>query len=415
MTSTTLVTFDPALKQIYQADNYRLSTYEDRPGFGSLTKDETFGGRNMPLVNRHGNPQGVSSAFANAQANATQMVLDAFLLTRVTQYSVATIDGEVIEASEEDQYAFLEALTAKIDSVMDALMDAIESYVFRSGTGSIGVISSGSTVSTNVVTLASIGDVHNFEVGMKVAESASDGGTLGTGTEIVKGINRANGVLTSTSAAWNTVLSSLAVGHFLYRDGDAQNNGAKPKVLTGFGGWLPKVAPVGGDSFFGVDRSSDSRLYGNFYDGSGGSIEEAVINGQSFGAQVGGRINSGFMNHTKFRRFKLEIGTKEWFMKPAKGPEGDVAEISYMSLQVMGDKGLINIMPANKCPDLDCFLVQDDTVMLASLGPMPKLLKQDGLVILRQASNDGYEIRVGARGQMGIKKPGSNVRVGLPA
>lgn len=415
-TPTSLNSFDPALKQIYEPDNYRLSTYEDRPAFGMLPKDENFGGRNMPLVNQFANPQGVSSSFTKAQANGTSMQLEDFLLTRVTQYSVATIDAEAIEASEKDQYAFLEALTAKIDSVMDSLMDVIESYIFRNGNGVLAAISAGSNVATNQITLSDLADVHAFEVGMAVCASQTAGGALRNAgaIEVVKGVDRARAILTSTSAAWNTTIAALAAGDSLYRDGDAAAGGAN-KVIVGFEGWLPSTAPGGGDNFFGVNRSVDSRLYGNYFDGSGGNIEEAVINGQSIVAQVGGRISLAFMNHTKFRRFKLEIGSKEWFQKPAKGPDGDIAEVSYMGIRIMGDKGPIDVMPANKCQGRKLWLLQEDTWKLASLGAFPKLLKQDGLVILRQSNADGYEVRVGARGQQGCKKPGSNGNVDLPA
>lgn len=412
--NSTTATLDADLKQIYKPENYRLSTYEKRPMFALIPKDETFGGRNMPLVNRYGNPQGVSSAFATAQSNFTSMKLGGFVLTRVTEYSVSGIDGEAIEASESDKFAFFEALTAQIDSSMDSLMDTIETYLPRAGTGAIGKVSSGSTVSTATITLDDTADAHNFEVGMTLVEASSATAALGTGSEVLKTINRATGDLGSTSAAWNTVLSSLATGHFLFRQGDAYNN-ASNKVLTGFLGWVPATAPSVGESFFAQDRSSDSRLYGNYYDGSAGSIEEALINGQSYGSQVGGKIDNYFINHTKFRRFKMELGTKEWFVKNAQTPDGETAEVNFQAIRIQGDDGPIGVVAANKCQGTIAWGQQMDTWVLATLGAAPKLLDYDGLTILRQATADGYEVRVGIRGQVGCKKPGSNVQVLLPS
>lgn len=382
--------------------------------FALLPKDETFGGRNMPLVNRYANPQGVASVFSTAQSNATSMKLEDFVLTRVTQYGVAGIDGELIEASESEKYAFLEALTAKIDSVMDAVMDTLETYIPRAGNGMIGRVSTGSTVSATTVTLADAADAHNFEVGMVLVDAASATGALEAGSEVLAGVNRATGVLTATSAAWNTVLTQLTAGDYLFRQGDAYNN-ASNKVVTGFLGWIPASAPSAGDSFFTVDRSVDSRLYGNYYDGSAGSIEEALINGQSYGSQVGGKVDTIFINHTKFRRLKMELGTKEWFVKNAQGPDGDEAEVNFQAIRIQGDRGPIGVVPANKCQGTIAWALESKTWLLASLGTMPKLLKQDGLTILRQATADGYEVRVGARGQLGCKKPGSNVQILLPS
>jgi hypothetical protein len=413
--NSTVTTLDSDLKAIYKPQNYRLSTYEKRPMFALIPKDETFGGKNMPLVNRYGNPQGVSAAFSTAQGNYTSMKLGGFTLTRVTEYSVSGIDGEAIEASESDKYAFFEALTAQIDSSMDSLMDTIESYIPRSGDGAIGIVSSGSTVSSGTITLSDAADAHNFEVGMTLVEASSATAALGTGTEVLKGINRATGDLLSTSTTWATVLSSLATGHYLFRQGDAYNN-VSNKVLSGFSGWIPSTAPVAGtDSWFGQDRSYDSRLYGNYYDGSAGSIEEALINGQSYGSQVGGKIDTYFINHTKFRRFKMELGTKEWFAKNAQTPDGETAEVNFQAIRIQGDDGPIGVVAANKCQGTKAWGLQMDTWLLATLGAAPKLLDYDGLTILRQSSADGYEVRVGIRGQIGCKKPGSNVQVLLPS
>lgn len=414
-TSTTISSFDAALKQIYEPDNYRLSTYEDRPMFAMLPKDENFGGRNMPLVNRYGNPQGVGSVFSTAQTNSTAMKIEDFDLTRVTEYSVAQIDGEVIEASETEQYAFLDALTAKIDAAMDALMDTIESYIPRSGTGSIGQVSSGSNVATATVTLSDPADAHNFEVGMVLVAAATDGaGALRANSEVLRSVNRATGDLGSTNVAWNTSLAVQA-SDYLFRQSDAKGAGSTNLVITGFAGWCPSTAPSASENFFSVDRSVDSRLYGNYYDGSSGSIEEALINGQSLGSQVGGKITDIFINHTKFRRFKLELGQKEWLTKHAQGPDNEEQAISFAGLVVQGDRGPIAVIPANKCQGSKAWALQMNTWVLASLGAFPKLLKQDGLTILRQATADGYEVRVGGRGNLGCKKPGSNVQINLPS
>ena len=416
MTSTTISTIDPALKQIYKPSNYQNSTYKRRPIFGMIPKSEDFGGRNQPLVNEYGNPQGVSSVFSTAQSNATAMKLEDFLLTRVSLHSVATMDSDAIEATEMDKYAFLKGLTAKIDAAMRALSDTIESYLPRSGTGAIGQISSGSVVSDQTITLADINDAHNFEVGMRLATATSETAAVSTGSatgEVLAGVNRTTGVLTATSTDWDDVITGIAAGDYLFRHGDAYNN-ASNKVFTGMLGWLPtEVTPA--ESFFGVDRSVDSRLYGNYYDGSLLSLEEAVINGQSVGASMGAQIDTGIMHHSKMRRFKLEIGTKETFQKSAQAPGGKTAEVSYEAIRVAGDAGTIDMVAANKCPPLACLLLELDTWIFATLGPAVKLNDLDGNRILRQASSDGVEVRVVSRGNVGCKNPGANVRVLLPS
>jgi hypothetical protein len=409
-TSSTVANFDAALKQVYKPDNYRSSVYEKRPLLAMIGKDEDLGGRNTPLVNQFGNPQGVSATFANAQTNRTQIRLEDFALTRTNLYGVSTIDGELIENADRDRYAFLEALTAKIDTTMDSVADSMESYIPRSGTGSLARVASGQATAT--ITLSDKAEVHNFEVGMILRASVADGGALRAGVETVKSVDRSAGTLGSTSATWNTVIA-LAANDFLYRDGDAQAAGSKI-VVTGFSGWIPDPAPTAGDSHFGVDRSADSRLFGNLYDGSLESVEEALINGASVASVVGGRVDTFYVHHTKYRRLKAELSQKEFLNKPAQGPDGDMTDINFFGLRLLGDDGPMAIMPANKVQGTLAWGLQLDTWTLHSVGTFPRILDQDGLTILRSATADEYEVRVGGRSQVGCKKPGSSVRVKLP-
>ena len=144
-TSTTNTNFDAALKQIYRDSYTRKLTFRRRPLFGLLPKFEGFGGRNMPIVLQYGNPQGRSRTFSNAQTNRTQIRVEDFLLTRVNNYAVSTIDGETIESTRQDDYAFLSALKLKIDSTMASLADDLESSFFRSSDGNRGQISAVTT------------------------------------------------------------------------------------------------------------------------------------------------------------------------------------------------------------------------------------------------------------------------------
>jgi hypothetical protein len=157
-------TWDPALKQLYRDQLVHKSTFTDRPFFGLLQKFEGFTGRNMPMLAIYGNPQGRSATFTEAQGNTTSTKMDDFLLDVVSNYSIAQVTGDIIDRTRSDKGAFLKALKSSIDNAMDALADDIESSIPRSGTGSIGQVSSGSTVTNQTITLEDINDVANFEV-----------------------------------------------------------------------------------------------------------------------------------------------------------------------------------------------------------------------------------------------------------
>lgn len=412
MASVTTTTFDPALKQLYRDSNIENATYRRRPALGSFPKFEDFGGRNMPIVLLHGNPQGRSAVFATAQNNASSVLLDDFLLTRVSDFSVATIDGEVAEASQGDSVAFLSALKTQIDGAMDALADAIESFIFRSGTGSMGTVGS---FSTTLLTLADINDVTNFEVNMQVVLSAADGGALRDSGDdnTITGVNRVTGVLTG-AIAWTTEITGATAADFIYAEGDAANAGANVKI-SGLAAWLPSADPSGGESFFGVDRSTDSRKFGQRHDGSTQLVEEALIDAQSKASREGGAPDTVLLNHVQQRRLIKELGSKKEYTEVnATGEKGMVASVGYRGVVIQGDSTVIKVIAANKCQSNVAWVLEMKTWQLATLGKATKFLMLDGQRILRQSSSDGYEVRLGFRGNLGCKAPNWNVRCTLP-
>ncbi len=416
MSSVTTTTFDPALKQLYRDSNVEMVTYKRRPGLGTLPKFEDFGGRNMPIVVLHTNPMGRSAVFSTAQTNATSVALQDFLLTRVSDFSVATIDGEVAEASQGDSVAFLSALKTQIDGAMDALADAIESFIYRSGTGSLGAIS---TVTANVsgtddrILLSDINDITNFELNMVLVASATDGSAINAtpASATVKAIDRVAGTITMSDLTGGT---DWTTGDFLYVQGDAANGGSNVKI-SGLAAWLPSATPSGGESFFGVDRSTDSRLFGQRHDGSAQLVEEALIDAQSKAAREGGAPDTVLLNHVQQRRLIKELGSKKEYTEVnATGEKGSVASVGYRGVVIQGDNTVIRVIAANKCQSNIAWVLELATWQLATLGKATKFLMLDGQRILRQSSSDGYEVRLGFRGNLGCKAPNWNVRTTLP-
>jgi len=113
-------------------------------------------------------------------------------------------------------------------------------------------------------------DVVGFEVGMQLEFATDDGssatpaGRLGAPDRLtILAINRDTGTLTM-SANLNTV-TGITVNTYVFRRGDYANS------MTGMRGWNPILAPVAGDSFFGLDRSTTdvTRVTGARVNGGG--------------------------------------------------------------------------------------------------------------------------------------------------
>lgn len=412
----TVTSYDPALKQIYRSELLEFLTYTMRPMMGALPKYEDFGGRNMPIPLCYGNTQGRSHNFQNAQANVTDSSLEDFLLTRIENHSLAHVSSEVAAATINQKHAFIAALKKEVDSAFQSLADAIESEMPLAGSGELGTISSGSTVSNQTITLADIHDVTRFEVGMTLVAAASATGSTRSGSEVLAGVNRSTGVLTATSAQWDTVITAIATGDSLFVQGDAQNGGSSPVGLSGFIRWLPASAPSGGESYFGVDRSVDSRLYGTYHNGSSQSIEEALIDAQSKAAREGGKPDVCFLNHAQYRKLTKELGSKKEYSElSARGGGGMVAHIAYKGVVLEGDHGPIKVVAANKCQSAIAWILQSSTWTLASLGKLTRFDDIDGNTILRRASASGVEARTVSWANLGCNGPIYNVHCALPA
>ena len=388
-----MTTFAAALKQHYTNERVENMVYKDNPFLAMVAKYEDFGGENLKLPIKYGIPQGRSATFADAQANKTNTQLKAFLLTRVSDYSLASIANETIEASKGNANAFMESATLEIDGAIESATRSLAIALYGDGSGQIGVVGSlaTTTASNDTITLATVDDVTNFEVGMQL--------NFGTATanKEISTINRDTGVILVNAA------SGATASEVIYIDGD------KDAKLTGLGGWLPSSAPGSTDSFFGVNRSSDStRLGGIRFDGSSLPIEEALIGGASRVAREGGKPDVCFMNYSNFADLEKALGSKVSYVDVKASPE-----IGFRGILIHGPRGPIKIIPDQNCPKDVAFMLQMDVWKLYSLGKAPKILDSDGLKFLRDSAADSVEVRVGYYAQLGCRGPGYNVRIAL--
>ena len=257
-----LTSFGPALKTLYpEKAVLRISEY-----YRHLTAI-TCDGRKMPVI--FGNPQNRSNTFSTGLAETSTSQLRAFLITRQSNYSFGSVQNETIMASQNDEGAFLRALKLEMDGAINSLARSLAIQAYRTGSGSIGRLSSTSGTTTTL-TLANAEDAVNFEVGMALESSPNDSATglnSTTGTQgVISAIDRGSGVITLTAA-----IPGAATSDYLFPRGDAG------KAISGIQAWVPynnRSAALAA-SYFGVTRSVDSyRLGGIVYDGSALTIEE---------------------------------------------------------------------------------------------------------------------------------------------
>lgn len=413
-----------ALKELYTGDDFMKDlVYKKNPLLALIPKDESpsgFAGKYIPVPLIFGTPQGRSATFSSAQGNQTAPQLASFFVYRVSNYQLVTITNELLEATKDNAGAFIDEAKLNMDTAFRNISNDLALDLYSAGDGKRGVISA---ISSGVITLATSADVVNFEVGMSLVSYSVSGTTYtqstGAAVGYVIAVNRQSGTVTvsatqggsaATPTNWSTSFPNLGV------EGDvafgALTTRTSFKKVTGLQGWLPSSAPSSGESFWGVDRSADSRMYGVIpQNTSTETIEEALIDAASAVAREGGQPDMCFMNFTSYAALEKSLGSKVQYVQ-VKHEEADIA---FAGITVNAPYGPITVIPDRNCPAQTAFLLQMDTWKLRSLGKAPHILTYglEGLEGLRVGTADALEIRIGYYGNLICNAPGWNCRVAL--
>jgi hypothetical protein len=400
-----------ALKELYTDQVVQNLVYADNPFLAMVPKVTDFGGKYKPIPIIIGTSQGRSATFSIAPGYQSPPIVNSFLLTRMSDYSIASIDNQTMLAAKTDKMAFIEGAKLVVDSAIRVITNSLATSLYRSGTGTIGRISD---ITSGVITLSSAADVVNFEVNQAIQVTSTDGGTPRTTVGYVCAVNRSAGTL-SVSTAYGVTTgfgtpTNWTNNDYILTYGDLVTTGTQLKV-SGLAAWIPTSAP-GTTAFYGVNRATDTiRLGGVRYDGSTQTIEEALIDATALVAREGGRPNKVFMSYGSFAAFVKSLGSKVQYID-VKGP----AEVGFRGVRIIGSNTQLDCFPDRSCPANLAYALQMDTWQLASLGDAPQILRYgDGLEMLRIYNADASEIRCGYYANLACNAPGWNCVVQLSA
>jgi hypothetical protein len=402
--------FSAGLKQLYPEWKIAELTYKNNPLYAMMKKNENFVGEVMKIPLIYGNPVNRSGTFSSALAGTSSSLLKAFLLTRKSDYSLATINNEALEASASMEGAFMEASKLEIDGALRQLARSHAIKLFRSGTGAIGVVKA-ATSPTTTVELQTIQDVTNFEVGYKLNASVSNGGgSLRADKPKITAINRAAGTMTVDA----TVAGSWVAGDYIFVDGDYDT------ALSGLDAWIPyddRSARLAA-TYYNVVRTADEvRLGGVIYDGSGSNYEEALIDGLNLAYNIGdANIDHVFMNPIDVSVLTKILGSKvQRVQVSTEVKEGDksMAVVSFDGIEIFYSGGKCNVIGDRNCPKGRAFGLQMDGWSLNSIGSAVRLFEADGLKMLRSSTADALDIRAFGYLNASCNAPGHNVQIKL--
>lgn len=394
-----LTNFQPFLKTLWPQKRVHNLFYKDQPLLAMIRKDTEFYGDGAYIALQYGNPQGRSASIAKAITNAGNLAGVRFNITRKKDYAVAKVDRETMKASASNEGALAKAWDREVKGAVEQLKRSLGGALFGNGSGSLGRRSG--ALSGNVLTLTDIRQIVNFEVGMKISAGPNDSATgLRAGTAAtISGVNRRTGEITATD--WANI-TSFAASDYLFVEGDA---GAK---VTGLAGWLPPTDPAAAENFKGVDRSVDSvRLAGNRIDISNMRPSEGLVNAANIVGLNGGAPEYMFCHFEQLSQIANDLGAKVQY------EELRVGEIGFEALKVNGPKGTIRVIADINCPYDKAYLLQMETLCLYSLGEVPQILDDD-TKMLREATEDAYQVRYGYYAEAYCDAPGFNAVLTMP-
>ena len=399
------------LKELYDDQKIQWLTYKDNPFLAMIKKEEKFAGKYYPVPVVYGlSSGGASATFSSAYNNQSSASVAEFLVTRVADFSLATIDGQLLAAAQSDPGAFIDGAELMIDAAFQVAVNRIASAMFRNGAGTIGQIASIAHVSgagpfISTLTLANPDDAVQFEIGQALVDVQNIDGSGTTSTlaspQVITAVNRNTGVLTVTSAVDAT--TDFTANYYLAVQGDlpsASNNNFQPVgstgtnsmlKLAGLAAWVPVAGPPVSDTFFGVNRNLDvQRLAGVTFDGSALSLEEALLQGTGRIALNGGRVDTGICSYATYTSLLISLGAKVQYVDEKLG------EIGFRGVQVNGANSVMSVFPDRNCPDGLIYCLEMDSWVLRSQNAAPHILKyMDEIEILRVPGVDSAELRVG--------------------
>lgn len=420
-----------ALKELYTDDKDYMKNivYSKNPWLAMVPKNESpdgFAGKYIPVPLEYGNPQGRSHTFANAQNQQTASDVVSYFVYAIQDYQLVTITNLLMEQTKSNAGAFVDEASRTLDNGFRNLSNNMAFELFYGGTASRGVIGSagvslsGSTLS---FTLSNAQTVVQFEVGMTLQASSSDGGaaaqnTPGTIDAIqVTSVNRGTGAITGT-VVQGAPGSSWAAGYYLQVLGDIGIGGSSTVAgmlgMSGLAAWVPASDPPSNDNFWGVNRSADpTRLAGLRYNASSQSISEGLTNALAFGNREGASFDLIVLDFVSYSTLINELGAKVQYVQL----EHDEVEVAFEAIHFHSAYGKIPVLADRSCQAQTAWCLTTDTWKLRTLGKAPHILTygMEGLEGLRVGNADALEIRIAYYGNLICSAPGYNMQVALSA
>ena len=345
-----------------------------------------------------------------------------YFVYAIQDYQLVTITNLLMEQTKSNAGAFVDEASRTLDNGFRNISNNMAFELFFGGTATRGVILTASLASSVVtIQLNNSQNVVQFEVGMTLQNSATDGGAallISSAIDAIQltSVNRGTGVIVGTVVQGDG--TSFTAGHFLQVLGDIGSAGASTIAgllgLSGLAAWVPSSDPTSTDNFWGVNRSADpTRLAGLRYNASSQTISEGITNALAFGNREGAAFDLIVLDFVSYSTLNNELGAKVQYVQL----EHDEVEVAFEAIHFHSAYGKIPVLADRSAQAQNAWAMTLDTWKLRTLGKAPHILTygMEGLEGLRVGNADALEIRIAYYGNVICSAPGYNMQVALSA
>ena len=400
-----------------------------------MDKDESeagMGGKYFPIPCLTDAGAGRSANYGNAQQYQTAPVTVEFQVTRVTNYSLATLTGDFLRASSESIGAFMPGAELNVKAAFKQLGNDYAFSLYGDGSGTRGSYGLGSgSIASGVIVLDSLSQVYQFSQNMALVSFSVSGSTPTQSTAAAIGyviaVDTSAGTVTVSATqggAAGTPTNWSSSFPYLAQVGDVNfiTNGltsANMLKWAGFGAWIPSSAPSGSDSFFTVNRSqSPTKLAGLRFDGTGESIQDALIDSVNQLAANGSEAGDPdfiFINPVSYQTLVKQL-TSQGVYQMIKSKINEDVSISFKALVLPTANGEIAILQDRNCPSQTAYIITLKTWKIRSNGKLCGFLTYPGFydqLGIPVPGSDAIQLQVGGYSNCTCNAPGANGMVKL--
>lgn len=409
-------------------------TMKEHPGYGMLPKSLWTGGKPFTYAVKTTKMAGRSKTFADAKTNDSPIELEKFSITTARDYARTTFDGETLLRTRNDAQAFFQYLRDQTDAAFEQMGDVLAHEFYRKGTGEVASVASAVYSTNSVFTLTNKSEIKAFGLNDVVefwdvsATKVQQAATVDNARIIA--VDHANGTFTLTGdyganfsndgagIQTYTADGGLAAGDTVAFGGDLSESGGSLSVtraLAGLEGWNP-LTPS--SSWYGVDQTTiPAYLAGGREDftSSGYGMRETLMQWCAKSLRYGGRFDIIIMNPENFVELEKELTSISYVEVRVTDASAPV-QIGYRAIELACPWGTVMVMADADCPQnlaRGVTFGELDFKTVDRVGPW--ILDLDGNRMLRETSEDSYELRVGYYGQMMCYNPKRLSRCVLPS